>query len=68
MSNAEIIKDKFGSTLGKIVKDGSSRLKAVDRLGSTLGYYYIREDVTKDRLGRTLAKGNTLSALIYNNR
>ena len=33
-----------------------------------LGKYYQRENVTKDFYGRTIAKGNVLSSLIYNNK
>lgn len=56
------VKNKFGSSLGKIIEDGK-KFKAVDRLGRTVGYFDPRTDKTTDRLGRALANGDILSSL-----
>lgn len=61
----ETIKDRYQRTLGYIITEGSGRQKALDAAQRTLGYYYPRQDVTKDAAQRTIAHGNVLASLIY---
>ena len=60
----EIIKDRFGRTLGTIRPTSNARLEARDRFGRLLGTYDPKVNRTTDRFGRMLTTGNTLAALI----
>jgi hypothetical protein len=60
----DTIKDRLGRTLGTIRYTSNGRLEARSRLGSLLGTYDPKTNVTRDRLGRVLNEGNTLSALV----
>ena len=60
----EVIRDRRGRTLGTIRRTSNGRLEARDRLGRLLGVYGPKVNLTRDRLGRILNRGNTLSALV----
>jgi hypothetical protein len=62
--NREVIRDRYGRTLGEIRPVGSGRLEARNRHGRLLGRYDPKADETRDPSGRLLTKGNTLSALV----
>ncbi|MBL0404452.1 hypothetical protein JKG68_10775 [Microvirga aerilata] len=59
------IKDRNFRTLGYIETMPDGRQKALNANFRTLGYYDPRRDVTTDANFRTIAQGNVLSALIY---
>jgi hypothetical protein len=60
----EMIRDRYGRMLGEIRPIGSGRLEARDRYGRLLGRYDPKWNETRDRVGRVLTRGNTLSALV----
>lgn len=59
------IKDRNFRTLGYIETMPDGRQKALNANFRTLGYYDPHRDVTTDANFRTIAQGNVLSALIY---
>lgn len=61
----ETIRDNNNRTLGYIDNVAGGKLKATDASFRTLGYYDPRQNKTHDPSYRTIAKGNVLSALIY---
>lgn len=52
--------------LGKISEDASGKLTAYDSRNVRLATYDPRMNVTKDKLGRTLGKGDLLLSLFFN--
>ncbi|KFG70907.1 hypothetical protein [Microvirga sp. BSC39] len=61
----KVIKDRNSRVLGYIETMPDGRQKALNANFRTLGYYDPRRDVTADANFRTLARGNVLSALVY---
>lgn len=61
------IRDRQGTTLGRLTTERSGRIVASDRNGRMLGYYDPKADRTYERLGRFLAQGNICAALIVEN-
>lgn len=62
------IKDKNFRTIGYIEDVSGGKQKALDANFRTLGYYDPRSDKTQDANFRTVAQGNVLSGLIFNQR
>ncbi len=62
------IKDRNHHTLGYIEDLGGGKQKALSASYHTLGYYDPGTNSTKDASHRTIAKGNVLSGLIYDQR
>ena len=60
----QVLKDKNGFTIGKIKQrsDGVQELK--DKQGFKLGTYDPKQDVTKDKRGIRIGKGNLLATLL----
>jgi hypothetical protein len=67
MSRQTIQDDRF-RTLGYIETMPDGKQKALDPRFRTLGYYDPKRNVTQDERFRTIANGNVLSGLIYNQR
>jgi hypothetical protein len=61
----EIIKDANGRTLGFIRTTPSGRQEAYNAERQYEGYYDARNNLTKDRNGAPIAKGNVASRLIF---
>ncbi|MFP4096817.1 MAG: hypothetical protein ACLFUB_20205 [Cyclobacteriaceae bacterium] len=59
----EYLKDKRGKIVGTI-REQNGRLYIRDSRGQTLGTYDKDMNITKDRLGRTIGRGNLLAALL----
>lgn len=60
------IKDFYGRIIGYIETDVNTGKKtATDFYGRILGYYKKDLDITTDFYGRTLARGDVLSGLIF---
>jgi hypothetical protein len=59
------IKDRNFRVLGYIETTPDGRQKALNANFRTLGYYDPRRDVTTDPNFRIIARGNVLSALVY---
>jgi len=59
-----VIRDRIGRLLGTIRPTCNGRLEARSRLGALLRTYDPKTNVTRDRIGRMLTTGNTLSALV----
>jgi hypothetical protein len=64
----EAIKDKNYRMLGYIEMMSDGKQKALDSNYRTLGYYDPKRNVTQDSNYRTIAQGNVLSGLIYDDR
>jgi hypothetical protein len=62
-SQPEVIRDHLGKMLGTTRPTSNGRLEARSPLGALLGTYDPKTNLTRDRLGRVLTKGNTPSAL-----
>ena len=63
----ETIKDRNFRTLGYIETLSGGKKKALDANLRTLGYYDPKRNVTQDANLRTVANGDVLSGLIYDN-
>ncbi len=61
----QVIKDRNYRTIGYIETMSDGKQKALDANYRVLGYYDPRRDVTTDSNHRTIAHGNVLSGLIY---
>lgn len=60
------IYDERNVRLGKISEDSSGKLNAYDARSVRLATYDPRMNVTKDKLGRTLGKGDLLLSVFFN--
>ncbi len=58
------LRDRLGHLLGKIRERGDGTMELRDRLGHLLGTYNPRMNVTRDRLGKLVGKGNLLTTLL----
>jgi hypothetical protein len=63
MSIREALRDRYGYKIGEIVID-DTRHVLHDQYGVRLGYYDSRNDLTHDRYGTVVAKGNLLVSLL----
>ena len=61
-STRETLRDRYGYRIGEIVIDGTMHVLH-DTYGLRLGYYGSRNDLTHDRYGTIVAKGNLLVTL-----
>ena len=62
----EYIRDKYNNIIGQLWESGPS-IYAKDFYGNILGYYIKSSDITHDKSGNYLGKGNLLVGLIYAN-
>lgn len=60
----EYLRDRLGNKIGKIVTQSDGKLVLYSRLNERLGTYNPRDNITKDRLGRVVGKGNLLTTLL----
>ena len=60
----EYLKDRLGKVIGRIVTQSDGKLVLYSRFSERLGTYNPRDNVTKDRLGRVVGKGNLLTMLL----
>jgi hypothetical protein len=60
----EVIRDTSGQKIGEIREISSGRLEARDRHGRLVGRYDPRSNITRDRNGRLMTRGNTLTGLL----
>jgi hypothetical protein len=63
MDKIQTLRDSSNRIFGYIY-DGGDRLVLVDDSNRTLGYYYKREDVTRDMSNRIIGYGNLLLTLL----
>ncbi|MGO8677729.1 MAG: hypothetical protein ACLQVX_17875 [Limisphaerales bacterium] len=63
MAQETVIRDRTGKRLGIIVEEGN-RLVARNLSNLPLGYYYPKDDYTRDTSQQIICKGNALSALV----
>jgi hypothetical protein len=60
---SEVLRDQYGNRLGEIVIEGQRRIIR-DKYGRTLGWYDAYDNITKDRQGRWVGRGDLLSRLL----
>lgn len=58
----KILRDKSGKEIGRLVKSGIETVLK-DRTGRELGRYNEKADVTRDRDGTIIGRGNLLTFL-----
>jgi len=63
--STENLRDRNGHLLGKI-KEVNGEYELRDASGRLLGRYNPKTNVTRDRCGRLIGRGNLLAALIIN--
>jgi hypothetical protein len=63
MSIRETLRDRYGYIIGRIVIEGSTHVLQ-DQYGVRLGYYDAGTNLTHDRYGTIVAKGNLLVSLL----
>ena len=59
----ELVRDFYGHIMGSL-EDQGDRIIARDFPGRILGYYYKKENRTKDFYGRIVSDGDTTAGLI----
>ena len=59
----QILRDRYGWIIAEIRTDGS-KSRLLDRYGLLLGWYEARLDMTFDRYGTMIARGNLLTTLL----
>jgi len=64
----QAIQDKHFRTIGYIETMPDGKQKALDSHFKTLGYYDPKRNLTQDEHFRTIANGNVLSGLVYDQR
>jgi hypothetical protein len=64
----ELIKDAGGRTIGFLRTTPNGRQEAYDVDRRYQGYHDAEHNLTKDRGGATVAKGNAVAALIFGRR
>ena len=57
------IRDKYGRLLARQSTVGN-RIELRNHYNALLGYYDIKQDVTRDYIGRFIATGNVLGTLV----
>lgn len=62
--SVQVLKDKRGFTLGKIITASNGVQTIRDKKGSKKGTYDPRTDKTKDARGFSVGSGNLLSTLL----
>jgi hypothetical protein len=63
MDERELLRDRYGTVIGQIVYIGS-RQTLRDRYGYMLGWYEPATDLTHDKYGMIIGRGNTLLTLL----
>jgi hypothetical protein len=63
MKGVDVLRDKYGNRLGEIQFDGSKQV-LVDRHFVRLGSYDSHDDLTRDRYGNVIGRGNVLASLL----
>lgn len=59
------IYDKHNKRLGVVKIDSSGNQTAYDNTSNRMAVYNLRSNVTKDRIGRTIGRGNVLVNLYF---
>jgi len=59
------ISDKSGKILGRIMESDNNTQRAYDNSGRYLGTYNESSNITLDKSGRMITKGNSLASLIF---
>ncbi|MCX5871041.1 MAG: hypothetical protein NTY00_10530 [Deltaproteobacteria bacterium] len=60
----QVLKDKRGSTIGRIITGSNGVQTIKDERGSTKGTYDPKTNTTKDHRGSTVGTGNLLTTLL----
>ena len=60
---SEILRDRYGTMIGQIRTEGSKRI-LLDRYGYMLGRYEAVLDMTFDKYGNMIARGDLLVTLL----
>ncbi len=63
-----VLTDRFGHCLGYIETSHDGVQIARTRYGRTVGYYDPSSNVTRDRFGREVGRGNLLAVQIHENQ
>lgn len=61
----QYLRDRNGKMIGQLKQNGD-HLRLMDRNGIFLGYYNSKTDMTYDRNGKMVGRGNTVAALLVN--
>ena len=63
MDGRELLRDRYGTIIGQIVHVASKQTLR-DRYGYMLGWYEPATDLTHDKYGMIIGRGNTLLTLL----
>lgn len=61
----QVLRDKSGKLLGRI-KEAGGNLELRDAKGILVGRYYQKHNITRDKAGRLIGRGNLLTMLLSN--
>ena len=63
MKGVDVLRDQYGTRIGEIQIDGSKQV-LVDRYFVRLGSYDLHDNLTRDRYGNVVGRGNLLATLL----
>jgi hypothetical protein len=63
MKGVDVLRDQYGNRMGEIQFDGSKQV-LVDRYFVRLGSYDWHDDLTRDRYGNVVGRGNVLASFL----
>jgi hypothetical protein len=63
MKGVDVLRDQYGNRIGEIQIDGSKQV-LVDRYFSRLGSYDSHDNLTRDKYGNVVDRGNVLVTLL----
>ena len=63
MKGVDVLRDRYGNRIGEIQIDGSKQV-LVDRYFDRLGSYDSHDNLTRDKYGNVVGRGNVLVSLL----
>jgi hypothetical protein len=63
MQGVDVLRDQYGTRIGEIQIDGSKQV-LVDRYFARLGSYDSHDNLTRDKYGNVVGRGNLLVTLL----
>ena len=63
MQGVDVLRDKYGNRIGEIQIDGSKQV-LVDRYFVRLGSYDSHDNLTRDKYGNVVGRGNSTGYLV----
>lgn len=59
-----VLKDRYGNKIGQVLTKTNGTQVIKNKVGNNVGTYDPVKDVTKDRVGNVVGRGNLLATLV----